>query len=367
MGGAGGSGTGGSGSDLGEGRSGPKPKEMTYAGSGVDVAAARHGIKEVAGRVRSTYGPEVIGDLGGFGALFRFDQSRYQDPVLVSAADGAGTKVLVAQELGVHNTVGIDLVAMSANDVAAMGATPLFFLDYVVMERFDDAVFASLIDGITEGCRQAECALIGGETAEHPGHLPEGSYDLAGFCVGVAERSSIIDGAKITPGDVLIGVGSSGVHSNGFSLIRRTLLAEVGPGERIPGLRGTVGEELMRPTLIYTKLVSKLAQEFDVRGLAHITGGGLPENVERILPEGLAATVDRSAWEVPSIFGVISETGNIPQDEMFSTFNMGIGMVAVVPASEAGSCIEVIKTSGFAAFQIGEVQADAGGERVKLP
>jgi phosphoribosylformylglycinamidine cyclo-ligase len=348
--------------DSGRAPSEPKPKEMTYAGSGVDVSAARKGLEAIAGAVRSTARAEVVGELGSFAGLFALDTSRFEDPLLVAGADGAGTKVMVAQRMGVHDTIGIDLVAMCVNDVAALGAEPLFFLDHVVMERFDEEVFKALLFGVAEGCRQARCALLGGETAEHPGHMPEGSYDLAGFCVGVVDRAGVIDGSRVGGGDVLVGIASSGVHSNGFSLVRKALFEQEGldPDERLPGLEATLGQELMRPTLIYSGLVSELAREFDVKGLAHISGGGLPENVARIMPPGFEAWIDTASWPTPPIFELISSVGSIPRDEMFSTFNMGIGMVVAVNGSEASRVIDRVRATGNPAFEIGNVREGDG-------
>lgn len=307
-----------------------------------------------------------MGGIGGFAGFFSLGRSTYRRPMLVSATDGVGTKVMVAQLLGVHHTVGIDLVAMSANDVSAHGAEPLFFLDYVVTGRVVPEVIDDIVSGVVEGCRQAGCALIGGEVAEHPGHLPEGSYDLAGFCVGAVDEGKILTGASMVPGDVIIGLGSSGLHSNGYSLVRR-VIQESGLklGDQPPELDRTLGEELLRPTLIYWRAVAALQAEGLARGFAHITGGGLAHNLGRVVPPGIQAVIDRSAWNVPPIFRLMSAEG-VPDDEMFRTFNMGIGMVAVVVADEADRALELVKDAGFAAGKIGVVIAGAEGPRVRI-
>lgn len=335
----------------------------TYAGAGVDVGAGRRAVDLIRASVASTRRPEVVGGLGGFGGLFAFDPAKYRDPLLVSSTDGVGTKLLVAQALGRHDTIGIDLVAMSVDDVAAQGAEPLFFLDYLLIERLVPELVEAIVAGIATGCREAGCALIGGEMAEHPGHLAAGSYDVAGFCVGVVERSGLVTGAAISPGDAVIGIASSGLHSNGYSLARRVLL---GAGDealstRPAGLEGSLGEELLRPTLIYAPALVRLLQSVPVHGLAHVTGGGIPENLGRILPPGVRTTVEPSAWPRPPIFDLIAAQGPVEEPEMYATFNMGIGMIAVVPSGDVGPAIGVLETEGHRAWEIGVAEAGDGG------
>lgn len=341
----------------------------TYADAGVDRKAAARVVERIRDAVRSTYREEVVGDIGHFGGLFALDIARYRHPLLVSATDGAGTKVMIAEEMGVFDTIGIDLVAMSVNDVAALGAEPLFFLDYIVTGKTDESVVAEIVKGIAEACRQVACALIGGEVAEHPGHLAPGAFDLAGFCVGIVERDDLVDGSRIEASDVVIGIESSGIHSNGLSLARRVLLENMGLrlDDRPMELGGTLGEELLRPTALYPPVVSRLRTEATVRGLAHVTQGGIGENLERILPEGLAAEIQSSAWEVPPIFELIRSLGSVPDEEMRSTFNLGIGMVAVVPSAQANAALDAIRESGHHAHEIGVVAPQAsGGPRVWL-
>ncbi len=341
---------------------------LTYAAAGVDIEAARSAVDRIRDRTRSTFGPEVLSDIGGHGGLFRLDPSRYREPVLVSSTDGVGTKVLIAQALGRHDTIGIDLVAMSVDDVAAHGAAPLFFLDYIVIEKLDPALVDQLVAGIAAGCREAGCALIGGETAEHPGHLPSGSYDLAGFCVGVVERERLVTGAGIIPGDVVVGLSSSGLHANGYSLVRK-LLEQPGPRlqDRPAELSGTLGEELLAPTTIYAPALGALQRRVELKGIAHVTGGGIPDNLARILPGGVRARIDTHAWRPPPIFDLIARAGGVAEREMFSTFNMGIGMIAVLGASEADVALEVLARRQRPAQVIGEIMsAEEGQERVRL-
>lgn len=332
-------------------------KPTTYADAGVDRLAQSRAIDRIRTLVRSTFRPEVGGDIGSFGGVFAFDPRAYREPVLVSGTDGVGTKVMIALQIGVHDTIGIDLVAMSVNDVAAMGAEPLFFLDYIVIEKVDEDVIEQIVRGIAGGCREAGAALIGGEIAEHPGHMLPGSYDLAGFCVGVAERERLVTGERIRLGDVVVGIESSGLHSNGYSLVRKVLFEDMGHSldDRLPGLAVSLGEELLRPTLIYSRVVSAVMQEVEVHGLAHITQGGIPENLGRVLPEGLGAEIDRSAWEAPPIFQHVASLGGVPEDEMYATFNMGIGMAAVVEGGEANRALDLIRASGHRAHEIGVI------------
>lgn len=332
-------------------------RATTYADSGVDIGAGRRAVELIRESVRSTLRPEVIGDIGGFGGAFAFDPKRYKEPLLVSGTDGAGTKVMVAQRAGVHTSIGIDLVAMSVNDVAAHGAEPLFFLDYIVVDKIEPKKIDEIVSGIAEGCLDAGCALIGGEIAEHPGHMSPDSYDLAGFCVGVVERARLITGQNIIAGDAIVGIESSGLHSNGYSMVRKVLLEDMGLelDHRPIELGGTLGEELLKPTLIYSQVLLALASEDDVHGLAHITGGGIPENLGRIIPGGLQARIYSDSWVVQPIFRLIASLGQVDNDEMFATFNMGIGMVAVVPSSSANRALDLIRSRGHRAHEIGVV------------
>ncbi|MEA2532207.1 MAG: phosphoribosylformylglycinamidine cyclo-ligase [Actinomycetota bacterium] len=333
----------------------------TYAGAGVDVEAGRRAVDLIRRSVASTARPEVVGGLGGFGGLFAFDPAKYRQPLLVSSTDGVGTKLLVAQGLGRHDTIGIDLVAMSVDDVVAQGAEPLFFLDYLLIERLVPSLVDDIVAGIAAGCRMAGCALIGGEMAEHPGHLTAGSYDLAGFCVGVVERDKVVTGASIAAGDSVIGMASSGLHANGYSLARRVLLrGGEALSSRPAGLEGTLGEELLRPTAIYSPAVLALLGEVGVKGLSHVTGGGIPENLGRILPEGLGAEIDARAWPRPPIFDLIASEGPVDGAEMYRTFNMGIGMIAVVAPGDVAATLALLEREGHRAFEIGRIVAGQG-------
>lgn len=343
-----------------------KPRGLSYADAGVDIAAANRAVELMRESVRGTLRPEVLTDIGGFGGLFALDTKKYREPVLVSGTDGVGTKLRVAFMLDRHDTVGIDLVAMCVNDILVHGAEPLFFLDYLAVGRLQPEKTAALVRGVAEGCRLAGCALIGGETAEMPGFYGPEEYDLAGFAVGVVERSRVLTGAEIRAGDVLIGCAAAGLHSNGYSLARKVLF-EIGAYEvdnYLPALGRTVGEELLVPTRIYVRSVLPLVDRYPVRGLAHITGGGLVENVPRILPRGLAARVRRGSWPVPPVFELIRELGGIGEDEMFRTFNMGIGFVLVVPPEEADRVAADLRAAGEAAYLIGEVVP--GEQNVRL-
>jgi phosphoribosylformylglycinamidine cyclo-ligase len=331
----------------------------TYRQAGVDIEAGNEFVRRITPLVRSTFRPEVLTDLGGFGGLFRFQADRYTDPVLVSGTDGVGTKLKIAFLMDRHDTVGVDLVAMCVNDVAVSGAEPLFFLDYLATGKLSVSKAEAIVRGIAEGCRQAGCALIGGETAEMPSFYAEGEYDLAGFAVGVVDRPKLIDGRDIVPGDVLVGLASSGLHSNGYSLVRRVLLEECGlkMDSRLPELAQPLGETLLTPTRIYAKQILALAREFSIKGLAHITGGGITENLPRVLPKGCRAKIRRGAWPVPAIFGVIQERGRVDQDEMYRVFNMGIGLILIVPPSVAEGVIARAVELGDRAYRIGEIVA----------
>ncbi|MEX2588208.1 MAG: phosphoribosylformylglycinamidine cyclo-ligase [Actinomycetota bacterium] len=329
----------------------------TYASAGVDIDAGEEAVRRISDHVRSTARPEVLGGIGGFAGLFSLGRSKYSQPLLVASTDGVGTKLMLAQQLGVHHTIGIDLVAMSANDVAVQGAEPLFFLDYVVTGKVKPELIESIVSGVAEGCRRAGCALLGGEIAEHPGHMAEGDYDLSGFCVGAVDEGKVLTGSSIIPGDLLIGLESSGLHSNGFSLVRRIVSDSwLKLDEQPIELDCSLGEELLKPTAIYWDAVAELQSESLARGFAHITGGGLAGNVVRVMPPGFQAVIDRSTWEPPGIFRLLQSEG-VAEQEMFRTFNMGIGMVAVVEADKADRALELLGKAGWAAHLIGEVAA----------
>jgi phosphoribosylformylglycinamidine cyclo-ligase len=335
---------------------------LSYRDAGVDIDAGDRLVEAIKPFAKRTLRPEVLAGIGGFGALVELPK-RYREPVLVSGTDGVGTKLKLAFAMNKHDTIGIDLVAMSVNDILVQGAEPLFFLDYYVCERLDVDVATAVIKGIATGCEQAGCALIGGETAEHPKAFIAGEYDLAGFAVGVVEKSRAIDGARIVAGDALIGLASSGPHSNGFSLIRRILEASGADlAQPIAGITGarTLGATLLEPTRIYVKPVLALLAEFDVRGMAHITGGGLTENTHRMFPAGLRARVDSASWTRPAIFDWLQHTGNVAATEMHRVFNCGIGMVLVVPATVAPAVIARLGHLGETACVIGTVERSTG-------
>ncbi len=317
-------------------------KPDAYRDAGVDIEAGDALVSGIKGAVRSTFRPGVLSDIGGFGGLFSL-QGRYRDPVLVSGTDGVGTKLLVAQRHDDHSTIGIDLVAMCVNDIATSGAEPLFFLDYFATGKLTPAVTIQIVESIAEGCRQAGCALIGGETAEMPGMYAPGHYDLAGFCVGAVERDAIIDGARIQAGDVLVGIPSSGIHSNGYSLVRK-LTDDLDPSAE-HGLGAPLSEVLLRPTRIYVPECRALIDDLDVRGLVHVTGGGLLENIPRILPDGLGVTMQRDAWVRPPIFDLLQRLGGLSEREMNRTFNVGLGMIAIVPAAQAEAAALMVEGS----------------------
>jgi phosphoribosylformylglycinamidine cyclo-ligase len=332
-------------------------KSMDYKTSGVDIDAANDFIRMLAPMVRKTFRPEVLTDIGGFGALFSLNKENYRNPVLVSSTDGVGTKLKVAFMTGIHNTVGIDLVAMCVNDVLVQGAEPLFFLDYLAMGRLDPPVATQILEGIVQGCRDAACALVGGETAELPDMYRAGEYDLAGFSVGVVDRDAVIDGSSISVGDALIGIASTGLHSNGFSLVRKLFFRRLKwrVDQEVPDLGRTLGEELLAPTKIYVRSVLNLMRNFTVKGIAHVTGGGLTENLPRVLPEGCRAIVRKGSWTPQAIFELIRQRGKISQEEMFRVFNNGIGMVLVAPQSQCEEMILRLEALNERAFLIGEI------------
>ena len=339
-------------------------EKLSYRTAGVDIDAGDRLVEAIKPFAKRTLRAEVLAGIGGFGALVELPK-RYREPVLVAGTDGVGTKLKLAFALGRHDTIGIDLVAMSVNDILVQGAEPLFFLDYSVCERLDVAVATEVVKGIAAGCAQAGCALIGGETAEHPDAFVPGEYDLAGFAVGVVEKSRAIDGRNIGAGDALIGLASSGPHSNGFSLIRRIL--ETSPADLrrpVAGVTGdkTLGATLLEPTRIYVKPVLALASEIELKGMAHITGGGLIENAHRMFPAGLGARLDRSAWPQPPIFDWLQRAGNVDDDEMHRVFNCGIGMILVVAGDRVEAALARLGALGESAYLIGTVERRATGE-----
>jgi phosphoribosylformylglycinamidine cyclo-ligase len=333
---------------------------LTYRDAGVDIDAGDALVERIRPFARRTLRPEVLAGIGGFGALVEIGK-RFREPVLVAGTDGVGTKLMLAFVLQRHDTVGIDLVAMSANDVLVQGAEPLFFLDYFACGKLDVEVAASVVKGIAAGCEQAGCALIGGETAEMPGLYKEGEYDLAGFAVGVVEKSAVIDGRTIAEGDAVLGLASSGPHSNGYSLIRR-IVAASGADLRAPFDNTTLGEALLTPTRIYVKPVLDLLSQVPVKGMAHITGGGLLENVPRMLPAGLQARLARNTWPRPAIFSWLQRHGRVADDEMHRVFNCGIGMALVVAPEHADRALRALATAGERAYRIGSIAAQPAGE-----
>lgn len=328
-------------------------KPLTYKDAGVDIDAGNELVERIKPLVKRTRRPEVLAGLGGFGGMFAIPPGRYREPVLVSGTDGVGTKLMLAQGLGRHGTIGIDLVAMCVNDVLVQGAEPLFFLDYFACGKLDNDVATDVIAGIAEGCLQAGAALIGGETAEMPDMYSDGDYDLAGFTVGAVERDELIDGSNIAVGDAIIGLASSGPHSNGYSLIRKVL--DRAPDAEIDG--SPASERLLAPTRIYVKPVLSLLQSITVKGIAHITGGGITENIPRVLPASVAAEIDTSSWSHGPVFDWLAETGNIETSEMRRTFNCGVGMVVIVDAKDAQETIQVLNDQGESAWQIGRIVA----------
>jgi len=339
---------------------------LTYRDAGVDIDAGDRLVENIKPFAKRTLRKGVLAGIGGFGALFEIARKRYREPVLVAGTDGVGTKLKLAFELNRHATIGIDLVAMSVNDILTHGAEPLFFLDYYACGRLDVATATKVIKGIAEGCRQAGCALIGGETAEMPGMYLAGEYDLAGFAVGVVEKSRIMDGSGISEGDVVIGLASSGAHSNGYSLIRK-IIAMKGVDLSAKFHGRALSEVILEPTRIYVKPVLKLVRSIAVKGLAHITGGGLLENVPRILPARLAARIERAAWNLPHLFQWLKQEGGIADAELYRVFNCGIGMVAVVGAAEAGAALNALRAAGESAWRIGRVvRREKNGPQVVL-
>ncbi len=332
-------------------------KGTTYKKAGVDIDEGERFVRLISPLVRKTFRPEVLTDIGSFGALFKLDVARYSEPVLVSGTDGVGTKLMVAFLTGRHETVGIDLVAMCVNDILTSGAEPLFFLDYFATGKLRPEKAALVIEGIAAGCAEAGCALVGGETAEMPGFYEEDEYDLSGFAVGVVDKSRIIDGSGIGEGDALVGLSSSGLHSNGYSLVRKIFFDNnrMDVSTFIPEIGTSLGQELLKPTRIYVKAFNALKGKVVIKGMAHITGGGIPGNLPRILPEGHAAVIKKSSWPGQGIFGLIEHMGAVPADDMRRTFNMGIGYIMVVPSGEADQTVSFLRESGFDSYVIGRV------------
>jgi phosphoribosylformylglycinamidine cyclo-ligase len=339
-------------------------KTLLYKDAGVDIEAGERFVQLIKPLAQRTFTPGVRGGLGGFAALFAPDLSAYARPVLVASTDGVGTKLKVASLMGRYDTIGIDLVAMCVNDVVVTGAVPLFFLDYFATAHLDVEKGVEIMKGVAQGCLEAGCALVGGETAEMPGFYPAGEFEMAGFVVGVVDEAKIIDGTSIRPGDAIIGLASHGLHSNGYSLARRVLLDELKLKlDAKAGLSSPLGEELLRPTRIYVKTILSLLPSFHIKGMAHITGGGMPGNIVRILPAGSKAVIEKGSWEIPPIFKLI-EKGSVPEEEMWRTFNNGIGMALVVASAEAEGIVKEARQLGEKVFAIGKVVAGQGVEIV---
>ena len=328
----------------------------SYKAAGVDVTAGYKGVQLMKKAVQETYTSAVISDIGGFGGLYAPQIKGMEEPILVSGTDGVGTKLKLAFLMDKHDTIGEDCVAMCVNDVICTGASPMFFLDYMALGKNVPEKVATIVAGVAEGCKKANCSLIGGETAEMPGFYPEDEYDLAGFCVGVVDKKKIIDNKTIEVGDKVIGIASSGVHSNGFSLVRKVFdINKETIKEYVSELGMTIGESLLKPTKIYVKPILKLIEEVKVKGISHITGGGFYENMPRMLREGVSLKIDKNSYELPAIFKLIASRGNIPERDMYNTFNMGIGMCVIVPENEGEKAISILKEAGEEAYLIGEV------------
>ncbi|GGF96797.1 phosphoribosylformylglycinamidine cyclo-ligase [Paenibacillus albidus] len=334
-----------------------------YKNAGVDIAAGNEAVERMKKHVKRTYRPEVMTELGGFGALFGLNKDKYEEPVLVSGTDGVGTKLKIAFAADRHDTIGIDAVAMCVNDIVVQGAEPLFFLDYLACDKVIPEKIEAIVAGIAEGCHQAGCALIGGETAEMPGMYSEGEYDIAGFTVGVVDKAKLVTGASISAGDTVIGLASSGVHSNGFSLVRKLLLESGGYGlnDVVDELGAPLVDVLLAPTKIYVKPLLALLEQLPVKGMAHITGGGFIENIPRMLPDGVNVEINYGAWPILPIFDLLQKQGDVSNRDMFTTFNMGVGLVLVVDVANGERALELLKASGEEAYIIGTVTK---GERI---
>ncbi len=334
------------------------PKSFDYKAAGVDIEAGEKIVSEIKELVKMTHRREVLTGIGGFAGLFKPELSGYRDPVLVAATDGVGTKLKIAFALGKHDTVGIDAVAMCVNDLVVQGAEPLFFLDYLATGRLESQVVKEVVSGIAQGCRQAGCALLGGETAEMPGFYPPGEYDVAGFALGIVDQSRIITGKNSKPGDCLLGLASSGIHSNGLSLVRKVLLEHAGftLDQQVPQLGCTLGEELLKPTSIYVPYILSLLEDYEIKGIAHITGGGITQNLPRVLPEGTRAVIRKDSWEIPPIFTLVQDEGNIAEEEMYRTFNLGIGMVLSLSSGSRKKVQDRLKELGVRSWEIGAIE-----------
>lgn len=342
-------------------------KSITYKQAGVDIGAGDRLVDLIKPMARSTSRPEVMTGLGSFAALFRLNRKKMKDPVLVSGTDGVGTKLMLAFKAGRHDTVGIDLVAMCVNDILTLGAEPLFFLDYFATGRLKPKAASAVISGVAEGCRKAGAALVGGETAELPGFYEDGQYELAGFAVGVVDRPKIVDGKNIKADDVVIGLPSNGFHSNGYSLVRKVFMDVKGFGmrRRLRGISRPLGEELLLPTRIYVKPVLSLLKRFEVKGMSHVTGGGITGNLPRVLPKGLRAVIDKDNWQRHEIFNLLQKYGDVSEDEMYKTFNMGIGFILIVSDSSAKRVLSALKRAGELPVVIGSIEKGRGGVRYK--
>ena len=338
---------------------------LTYKKAGVDIDEGDRFIGLISPLARKTFRPEVMTGIGSFNALFKVNTRKYKKPVLVSGTDGVGTKLKIAFLTDRHDTVGIDLVGMCVNDILTSGSEPLFFLDYFASGKLNPEKAAEVIKGIVEGCKQAGCSLIGGETAEMPGFYPDGEYDLAGFAVGVVEKDRIISGSKIKKGDALIGISSSGLHSNGYSLARKLFfdIKKMKASARIAEFGTSLGEELLKPTKIYVKAFNAIRDKVRVKGMAHITGGGIPGNLPRIFPKGISAVIGEGSWPVPPVFQVIRKMGKVPVADMRMTFNMGIGYIIVIPETEADKAISILRKTGYDSFVIGTIEKGGQGTR----
>lgn len=344
-------------------------KKWFYKNAGVDIEKGDAFVQAIKPMVESTFRPEVLTKIGGFAGCVSLNLERYKKPILVSSTDGVGTKLKIAFSMNRHDTVGIDLVAMCVNDIVVSGAKPLFLLDYFATSKLDPEKSTKVVSGIVKGCIEAECSLIGGETAEMPGFYKGGEYDLAGFAVGIVEDSQVIDGSGVTVGDKLIGIASSGLHSNGYSLVRKLLLDQLKMDleKRVEEIGEVLGEELLRPTRIYVKTVLNLARDFNIVGIAHITGGGITGNLPRIIPKGCKAIVQKGAWDIPPIFSFLKEKGNIADEEMLRTFNNGVGMILIVRSREVDDILARLRSLGEKAFIIGEVgRAEREQEKIEF-
>lgn len=337
--------------------------ETSYRASGVDIEAGYEAVRRIEAHTRSTFRPEVLRGIGSFGGFFALDTAKYKNPVLVSGADGVGTKLKIAFMMDKHDTIGIDAVAYCVNDIVCQGAEPLFFLDYLALGKLDPNVVEAVVAGVAKGCRAAGCSLVGGETAEMPGFYPGGEYDLAGFAVGVVERDAVIDGSLAREGDIVVGIAATGLQSSGFSLVRQICFekARLSVDQYIEDFGRTLGEELLEPTGIYVPAILDLVSQFDVRGIANISGGGLPENLPRALGAGHAVHIRKGTWEIPPVFSWLQSVGNVSEDEMFRTFNMGIGMAVIVAEAQADGLVGRLTELGWTAWPIGSIRAGEKG------